>query len=260
MPEKQDLFTTEDWIRILKEQADSTREYRHDLYRKVDIQSRKTILDVGCGTGVITADIASLAKGGVTGIDIDSAKLEQAKAIVPDRVNLAIADVLELPFRDNTFDLVVFSAVLVHVKDQQKAMHEMARVTQKGGIVLATLEPDYAGTLSYPESQVYPLLLAHLEGIGVEISTGRKLRYLFSEAGLTPEIGLYTGDLDVLNRDSSEQLKEFLDGFWFAEELFHKIGWTETQIENYRQEQIELIKKNQFFSFMPSFYVIGRKQ
>ena len=66
MPED-GAWDTDDWVKFLKEQAGYTREYRHNLYEKVDVQSKMNILDVGCGTGAITADIASLAKGAVFG-------------------------------------------------------------------------------------------------------------------------------------------------------------------------------------------------
>jgi 2-polyprenyl-3-methyl-5-hydroxy-6-metoxy-1,4-benzoquinol methylase len=71
----QDLHTTEEWIRLLKEQADYTRDYRFNLYEKVNIGSKKKILDVGCGPGIVTTDIASLTDGCIIGIDIDDKKL-----------------------------------------------------------------------------------------------------------------------------------------------------------------------------------------
>ncbi|MBU7029279.1 MAG: class I SAM-dependent methyltransferase, partial [Theionarchaea archaeon] len=150
---RQDIHTPDEWARILKKQAEYTKEYRYALYKKVDMQTRKNILDVGCGTGAVTEDIAALTEGRITGIDIDDRKLEYAKKELPGHVNLMVADVLNLPFKDNTFDLVAFSIVLTHIREQQKAVTEMTRVTQKNGIVLATMEPDYAGRVTYPEHE-----------------------------------------------------------------------------------------------------------
>ena len=260
MEEEEDLFTTEEWVRLLKEQADITREYRHSLYEKVDIKNKKRILDVGCGTGTITADIASLTDGCITGIDIDGKKLEQATPCMSDpRITLVEGDALQLPFKDSAFDLVVSNVVLVHVKDQQKAVDEMARVTCKNGIVLAALEPDYAGGLCYPESDVHSLSLQYLKKMHVDVTTGRKLKYLFRKAGLKTEIGQYTNSLDVTNKDSGEQIEEFLKEFWSTKKVLLKIGWTEQQIEEYKQEEIELLRENLIFSFLPAFYAIGRK-
>lgn len=256
---RQDIHSPEEWAEILKKQADFTKEYRHNLYKKIDIKTKKTILDVGCGTGAVTEDIALLTDGHITGIDVDDKKLEYAKSLLSDRVDLMIADVLQLPFKDCTFDLVVFSIVLTHIHQQQEAVTEMARVTKKGGIVLATMEPDYAGILSYPETKADPVFQKAFEETGVEMQTGRKLRYFFSKAGLETEIGIYTDILDRFNEDSEKQVEQFLENFGRTEKLLSENGWTDQQIEEFKQEQLELVKNNLTFSFCPCFYAIGRK-
>ncbi|KYK36259.1 MAG: methyltransferase domain-containing protein [Theionarchaea archaeon] len=254
-----ELHTPEEWKKILDNQADYTRKHRHSLYEKVDVKTKKTILDIGCGTGVITADIASLTDGRITGIDIDDKKLAYAKPLISDRITIMQADVLELPFKDNTFDLVVFSVVLVHIHQQQKAVNEMVRVAKKGGIVLATLEPDYAGGFHYPETEADPIFEKNLEEIGVEMETGRKLRYLFVKAGLQTEIGVYSDVVNFFNEDSEKKVERYLEYFYKTEELLLKNGWTKKQVEEYKQKQLALIKNNLTFSFTPAFYAIGRK-
>lgn len=256
---KQDIHTPEEWARILKEQADLTEEFRHTLYEKVEIKTRKKILDIGCGTGAVTADIASLTEGHITGIDVDGEKLEYAKPIMSNHINLMIADVLQLPFKDETFDLVVFNIVLTHIHEQQKAVCEMARVTQKNGIVLATMEPDYAGKLDYPESNADPLFQKALDETGIEQTTGRKLKYFFGRAGLTTEIGIYAEYLDLVNEDAEKQMELFLKNFGKTEELLKKNGWTDQEIVEYKKEQTALIEDGLAFSFVPCFYAIGRK-
>lgn len=261
MTERKGLFSTEDWVKFLKEQSHHTREYRYDLYEKVDVKTKLNILDAGCGTGVITADIASLTAGDVTGIDIDPEKLEHAKLFLSGTsVNLIQANVLQLPFKDETFDLVVFSVLLMHVRNQQRAVNEMARVTKEKGIVLATMESDHAGALYYPDSKVHPLFLEDLEEMGSDERMGRKLKYLFCKAGLKTEIGLSTHSFDAMNKSITEQRTEFLNRFWVAEKLFIKNGWTEQQIEDYKQEQITLIENGLNFHFLPVFYAIGKKE
>jgi ubiquinone/menaquinone biosynthesis C-methylase UbiE len=258
---RQDIHTPERWAEILREQANLTKKYRYDLYEKVSVQDKKNILDVGCGTGAVTEDIISLTSGHVTGIDIDDKKLEYAKPLISDRVIFSKADVLDLPFPDNTFDLVTFCIVLTHITQQQKAVNEMARVTQKGGIVLATLEPDYAGIMHYPESKADHIFRKFFEDNEIEMYTGRKLRYYFVKAGLKTEIGLYTDILDKMNEesDSEEKIKDFLKSFERSARLLSDNGWNDEEIEEHKQENIELIRKDLLFSFCPCFYAIGRK-
>lgn len=258
MSEKVEPLTTEEWAEFLKAQADRTREYRYTVYEKVDIRNKRKALDVGCGTGAVTSDIAFLTPGHLTGVDIDDRKLEYARGLC-DHVTFVQADALYLPFKDNTFDLVVFSVLLMHVHNKQKAVHEMARVTQPGGVVLATMEPDHAGALCYPENVTHGLFVKHLQEVGADICSGRKLRSLFTAAGLTAEIGINTYNLDMMNKGCEEQVENFLAYFSVRTKVMRKNGWTEQHIENHKKEQIELIEKGQYFFFLPVFYAIGRK-
>ena len=254
-------WTTSDWIKKLKQQAEDSREYRHRLYEKVNLRNKKKILDVGCGTGAVTLDIAGLNDGEVIGIDIDSEKLKEAERTLSSVPNIRLmeADVLDMPFEDETFDLVVFNIVLIHVKDQQKAISEMVRVTKTGGFVLACLEPDYLGIIGYPDDPARALMLKSLEKIGADLSTGRKLKYLFNSAGLKTEVGIDTESEFIFPTNDQERLKHFEQEFWILEKSFKQHGWAEEQILKYKSEQAELIKSGLSFRFSPCFYAIGEK-
>lgn len=89
----------------------------------------KEVLEVGCGTGLIMNRIAGRTKRTV-GIDISHGMLQQAAA---RGLDVAQADVTSLPFEDASFDVVYSFKVLAHVRDIDKAMSEMARVTRPGG-------------------------------------------------------------------------------------------------------------------------------
>jgi ubiquinone/menaquinone biosynthesis C-methylase UbiE len=258
---KPDFWKLDDWSRKLKQQASESKEYRDKLYKKVDLKNKKNILDVGCGTGVITEDIASLTNGCVTGIDIDDEKLDLAKKLLTDVKNIKLmkADAIDLPFDDGTFDLVVFNIVLIYIKNQQRALNEMARVTTKNGIILATLEPDYAGRIDYPENPIADLFLESIAELGADIYTGRKLRVLFNKAGLKTEVGIDTETEYILIRDDKKRLKMFDKDRWVYEKLLEKAGWSTEQIEEYCKSERDLTKNGLNFKFAPSFYAIGRK-
>lgn len=250
---------TSDLAQRFKDLAEETEEFRHALYKKVQLASKKKILDAGCGTGAITHDIASLTEGEIIGCDITSELLTYArKSVLHRNVTFVRANIRNLPFKDETFDLVVFTNVLTHTRNQQEALNEMARVTCKEGVVLATGEPDYGGDLYYPEDKAHFLFVNHLEKRGIDLYAGRKLRSLFKKAGLKPEIGIDTTSLDTMNKDN-EELKRFLNHFWFTENFLSRMGWAEQEIKDYKEEQIELIEKRLSFRFTPFFYALGRK-
>ena len=85
-------WTTSDWIKKLKQQAEDSREYRHKLYKKVKLSEKKNILDVGCGTGAVTLDIAESTEGEVIGIDIDSDKLKEAERVLFNVSNIKLME------------------------------------------------------------------------------------------------------------------------------------------------------------------------
>jgi hypothetical protein len=154
---------------------------------------------------------------------------------------------------------VVFNLVLIYVEDQQGAVDEMARVTASGGHVLATMEPDYAGQISYPEDPFRPLMLENLESIGADLHTGRKLKTLFTRAGLETEVGVETEDDFTFQKDDARRLELFIEQFWVFEKVFRSKGWTQVQIDSYRNGQADLMRRGLSMTFMPSFYAIGRK-
>ena len=95
----------------------------------------RTLLDVGCGTGWFSA---SACKWGarVTSLDLGERLLAKvAQKCDSDRI---VGSILELPFRDQTFDIVVCSEVIEHTVDPLQALEELQRVLRTGGILALT--------------------------------------------------------------------------------------------------------------------------
>jgi len=113
------------------------------------------ILDIGCGPGTITIDLAALVpQGQVIGLEYAPDVLEQARVTAAERgitnVQFVVGDVHSLNYPDDTFDVVHAHQVLQHVGDPIQALREMRRVTKPGGIV-ANRESDYMAMTWYPE-------------------------------------------------------------------------------------------------------------
>ncbi|MER6444613.1 class I SAM-dependent methyltransferase [Streptomyces venezuelae] len=153
------------------------------------------VLDVGCGPGTITADLARLvAPGGhVTAVDAAGDVLEQARTFVEERglgdaVSFATADVHALDFPDDSFDVVHAHQVLQHVGDPVRALREMRRVCRPGGIVAAR-DADYAAMTWYPAvpglDDWLDLYRRVARANGGEPDAGRHLRAWARQAGFT---------------------------------------------------------------------------
>ncbi|KAJ7511859.1 methyltransferase type 11 [Mycena galericulata] len=152
------------------------------------------ILDVGCGPGTITADLAKLVPGGhVTGIErsaedvLQKAREDAAAQRIPN-VTYTLEDALALSFPDDSFDVVHAHQVLQHVSDPILALREMVRVAKPGGIV-AVRDTDFSAMAWYPESDGVSLWRETHTKVaranGGEPDAGRRLLSWALQAGLT---------------------------------------------------------------------------
>ncbi|MFF4990033.1 class I SAM-dependent methyltransferase [Streptosporangium saharense] len=150
-----------------------------------------SLLDVGCGPGTITAELAALVSPGtVTAVEVTEEALALARAEVERRglsnVEFAVADVHALDLPDGAFDVVHAHQVLQHVGDPVQALREMRRVCAPGGVV-AVRDSDYDAFTWFP---VLPELDEWLDlyqrvarGNGGEPDAGRRLLSWAHEAG-----------------------------------------------------------------------------
>jgi SAM-dependent methyltransferase len=178
------------------------------------VKSGATLLDIGCGPGTITADLASLVTPGrVTALEVTDAALGLARAEIARRgiesVDFAVGDVHALDFADDSFDIVHAHQVLQHVGDPVTALREMRRVTRPGGIV-AVRDGDYAAFTWFPElpelDEWLDLYERVARGNGGEPDAGRRLLSWAHAAGFT----------DVTARSSTWCFANAADRAWWG--------------------------------------------
>jgi len=112
------------------------------------------VLDVGCGPGTITIDLARhVPDGRVLGLDRAGEVIDAARAAGVDRgvanVEFATGDVYALDLPDDSFDVVHAHQVLQHLTDPVAALRELRRVCRPGGVV-AVRDSDYEAFTWYP--------------------------------------------------------------------------------------------------------------
>ena len=105
-----------------------------------DFVGDKDVLEVGCGTGLILERVADKAERAM-GVDISRGMLHRAAG---RGLQVVQGDVTALPFAANSFDVVYSFKVLAHVKDIDRALAEMARVTRRGGHLLLEFYNPYS--------------------------------------------------------------------------------------------------------------------
>lgn len=100
------------------------------------------MLDAGFGSGIYSFSLASRVRS-VEAIDIAQEKVVQAKkSNIFENINFQRGDLTKLRFESGSFGLVICSDVLEHIKNDEKAFSELARVLKKGGVLLLTVPSD----------------------------------------------------------------------------------------------------------------------
>ena len=186
------------------------------------LKSGMTLLDCGCGPGTITLGLAEVvAPAQATGIDIEPGMIAQAKAFAVERgvenVEFQQADILDLPFPDNSFDVVLTSAVLEHLGDPRSAVKELHRVVKQGGLV-GVVNTDWGDPLISPEnesvSRFFEIFERGFNLYGGSLNRGRHARRWMREAGLD----VFEFKAQYGNASEPEAVQAAMEGF---------IGWVE---------------------------------
>ena len=154
------------------------RELAQELIRSADVRPDQRVLDVGCGPGALTRQLALLLGAEqVAAVDPSPAFVEACQERVPG-VLAEIASAESLPFPDAVFDRALAQLVVNFMTDAVAGVREMRRVTRSGGLLAAAVW-DYAGQMK---------LLRHfwdsvvaLDPAAADLDEGRSMRYCTPE-------------------------------------------------------------------------------
>ncbi len=155
------------------------------LVARAEPRSDDRILDVGCGTGIVSRMVSPMvgSSGRVVGLDIDKEMLAVARSLVPadvGQVEWREGDVVEMPFEDAEFDLVFCQAALQFFPDRIAALLEIHRVLAPSGRVVVSV------FRSIERNPAYEVLARALE------------RHVSPEAGAMRRAIFSLGDADEL--------------------------------------------------------------
>lgn len=177
-----------------------------DYLDAVGITEAGDVLDLGCGTGVITRKIAGLDgfSGTVTGIDLSPHLIAKASELaaaegVSEKTVFEVGDIRSLGFGDGRFNVTVMHTLVSHLDDPAAALREAARVTKAGGAIvvfdgdyasstLETADPDRAAEIDnamIEATVTQPRVMRRLPRMArvAELSVERCFSYLIAEAG-----------------------------------------------------------------------------
>jgi ubiquinone/menaquinone biosynthesis C-methylase UbiE len=243
------MLTLDKWHARYSQQAGWSGHLRSYLNQKYGLLESKSILDIGCGTGVLEAEYAAQITGTVVGVDISFPNDRYAARTAP-RACITAADGYSLPFKSNSFDLVFCHYLLLWLKQPVNVLAEMLRVAKPDGYVAALAEPDHAGRIDWPEASVElgKRQTDALVAQGVDPHAGRKLTGWFADSGLQVlESGLMGGQWTPSEQtgESELEMQVLADDLGNKGELIHA--------------DPQASSKGSRVLFVPVFYAIGHK-
>jgi SAM-dependent methyltransferase len=245
-------LTPEEWDGQFARQAGWTQATRSHLYRRANLMRAERVLDVGCGTGAVTEDLAARTKGKVIGVDLDPAMVAFARQR-GGRAEYAPGNAEELSFGDGGFDITVCHFLLLWCRNPAQAAQEMIRVTRPGGAILVCAEPDYGGRIDHPDLPLARWQRQILRSEGADPCVGRKLRGFFSLPSVRrAEVGIIPGLWDLAT------LRAEFDAEWGLWERSLLGSVPATELAQAKAADLEAIETGERLAFIPVFYALVR--
>ena len=175
-------------------------------------------LEVGCGTGALTARICEISRpASVVATDPSEQFIAHARAALPDRrVQFLVAPARELPTRASGYDAVVSSLVLNFLPNPTAALRGMRSLAADGGVVAACVW-DYAGGMQFLRRfwdaavELDPAARRYDEGERFPICSPTALEAVFREAGFS-HVGVEALEVATRFRDFDDYWRPFVGG------------------------------------------------
>lgn len=211
-----------------------------------------TVLDVGCGPGSITIDLARnyITQGHVVGIEPTEQPLVAARQAATLRdthnVEFKVGSAFALPFEDNTFDLVYAHQVIQYLPNNVSVLKELLRVVKSGGYI-ALKEGDTFAQVVYPpckELELFQQVWQKIVALNGGTALGpRKLHVWAMEAGYEYEHIEISSSCWCLFKDSArtfgEGMAERMCKSNFGESLVKKGLCTPEQVKDITQAWLD---------------------
>lgn len=176
-----------DLLDILDNHAD-IRNFRAEAAKRLDLTTVHSVLDVGCGIGGATFQLADLVgpTGRVAGVDISSALIEVARSRAKDRQGLEfqVGDACAIPYPDGFFDAARSERLFLYLPNRLAAIYELKRVVKPGGRI-CLIDTDFDCTAIYSSNPTLTRKMTSIVAASIpNPNSARELPALIKKSGL----------------------------------------------------------------------------
>jgi SAM-dependent methyltransferase len=173
-----------DYHEHYKLQAGWLAPSRHYLYRRAGLARCRSILDLGCGSGVISEEMRQISGRPVLGVDRDPEMAALARTLYPGNEYLA-GDERLLVKNGLRFDLIAFSFVLMWQERPLLFLRRVKKLLAENGTLLLLAEPDYGGRIDFPPALDFlkEIFIGHIAEKGGDPFIGRRVASLLERGG-----------------------------------------------------------------------------
>jgi SAM-dependent methyltransferase len=234
-------------------QAEWLGEARAFLFRRIALARFPSILDFGCGTGVISEELRERSNMRVTAIDRNPEIVAFASRSFPG-IDFINGDEDYLISRKSKFDLIFLNFVLLWQQDPVIFLEKLKAVLHPRGTILIAAEPDYGARIDHPEQFGFlkDFFAAVIRNQLGDPLIGRKLHQIIKKAGLRAEVDLFSSIIVPTEFDPGIAAREWrIWGEWgqlSAEEQAALVA-----------KEGDAIARGERLILAPIFYAICRK-
>jgi ubiquinone/menaquinone biosynthesis C-methylase UbiE len=154
----------------------ASKKFYKLLLKQIELCQGATILDVGCGTGIILKNLSDRADINGYGIDVEENMIIEAKQKCPD-MDIFVSDCIKTPFADNHFDIITSCMAYHHFADKKGFAKEASRIIKPGGHLYIT-DPRFPWIVRKSLN-----LAAHLHKLTGYFGTPKEIEKVFLEYG-----------------------------------------------------------------------------
>jgi len=223
-------------------------------------QPGEAALDVGCGTGFLTAELAQKVRhtGSVSAVDLSEDMVQETNERCKQwsQVDAKIGDVTALEYADGNFDLASCTQVLLYVSDVEKAIREMVRVLCSGGR-LAILETDWRGAVHHSNHpDITRRIYASWDDAVPSPNLPAYLKRHMLDSGL---VDIRVAAIPLLDTEWNPASFSINSLDWLSNNAYKRGAISKQESADWRQDMATLGEQDDYFFCVNRFLFIGNK-